>query len=96
MSIHFLLFPPTSILDIGALERHNCHYLESVLTQWSLLLGGNSLKFGNFQNFKVKKLLLDRVLWVCYWSRTIFILKELSEYGTKSLRGAYLVVVFSF
>ena len=50
--------------------------------------------FGNFQNFKVKKLLLDRVLWVCYWSRTISILRELSEYGTKSLRGAYLVVVF--
>ena len=49
---------------------------------------------GNSENFKVKKLLLDRVLWVCCWSRTMSILKELSAYGTKSLRGAYLEVVF--
>ena len=45
--------------------------------------------FSKIQNLKVKKLLLDRVLWVCYWSRTISILRELSEYGTKSLRGVF-------
>ena len=30
-------------------------------------------KFSIFQNFKVKKLLLDRVYYYCYWSRTISI-----------------------
>ena len=48
-----------------------------------------------FQNFEVKKLLLDRVYYYYYyyyyyyWSRTISILIELSEYGTKSLRGVF-------
>ena len=46
-------------------------------------------KFAIFQNFKVKKLLLDRVYCYYYWSRTISILRELSEYGTKSFRGGF-------
>ena len=38
---------------------------------------------------KSTKLLLDRVHCYYYWSRTICILIELSEYGTKSLRGIF-------